>query len=81
MEGIVANVNEDLCSGCRVCEYLCSYGAVQMNDEDGKPIARIIEALCQSCGACGTACPAKATAMGHFTIEEIMGSGERARIV
>jgi heterodisulfide reductase subunit A len=39
MEGIVANVNEDLCSGCRVCEYLCPYGAVEMKDKDGKLIA------------------------------------------
>ena len=30
MEGIVANVNEDLCSGCRVCEHLCAYNAVEM---------------------------------------------------
>jgi len=72
MEGIVANVSEDLCSGCRVCEYLCPYGAVEMKDKDGKPIAHIIEALCKGCGACGTACPTKAINMGHFTTEEIL---------
>jgi heterodisulfide reductase subunit A len=72
MEGIIANVNEDLCSGCRVCEYLCPYGAVEMKDKDGKPIAHVIEALCKGCGACGTACPTKAIVMGHFTTEEIL---------
>ncbi len=72
MEGIVANVNEDLCSGCRVCEYLCPYGAVEMKDKEGKPIAHMIEALCKGCGACGTACPTKAITMGHFTTEEIL---------
>jgi heterodisulfide reductase subunit A len=72
MEGIIANVNEDLCSGCRVCEYLCPYGAVEMKDKDGKPIAHVIEALCKGCGACGTACPTKAITMGHFTTEEIL---------
>jgi heterodisulfide reductase subunit A len=72
MEGIVAKVNEDLCSGCRVCEYLCPYGAVEMKDKDGKPIAHVIEALCKGCGACGTACPTKAIALGHFTTEEIL---------
>jgi heterodisulfide reductase subunit A len=72
MEGIVANVAEDLCSGCRVCEYLCPYSAVEMKDKDGKPIAHILEALCKGCGACGTACPTKAITLGHFTTEEIL---------
>ena len=71
MEGIVANVSEDLCSGCRICEYLCPYGAVEMKDKEGKPSAHVIEALCKGCGACGTACPTKAITMGHFTTEEI----------
>jgi heterodisulfide reductase subunit A len=78
MEGIVANVNEDLCSGCRVCEYLCPYGAVEMKDKDGKPIAHVLEALCKGCGACGTACPTKAIVMGHFTTEEILAQIEAA---
>jgi len=72
MEGIVANVTEDLCSGCRVCEYLCPYGAIEMRDNDGKHVAHILEALCKGCGACGTACPTKAIALGHFTTEEIL---------
>jgi len=72
MEGIVANVSEDLCSGCRVCEYLCPYGAVEMKEVDGKRTAHVIEALCKGCGACGTACPTKAINMGHFTTEEIL---------
>jgi heterodisulfide reductase subunit A len=72
MEGIVANVSEDLCSGCRICEYLCPYGAVEMKDKEGKTIAHVLEALCKGCGACGTACPTKAITMGHFTTEEIL---------
>ena len=78
MEGIVANVTEDLCSGCRVCEYLCPYGAVEMKDKDGKPVAHILEALCKGCGACGTACPTKAIALGHFTTEEILAQIDAA---
>jgi len=72
MEGIVANVDEDLCSGCRICEYLCPYSAIEMKEKEGKPIAHVIEALCKGCGACGTACPTKAIIMGHFTTEEIL---------
>ena len=78
MEGIVANVSEDLCSGCRICEYLCPYNAVEVKDKEGKPIAHVIEALCKGCGACGTACPTKAIMMGHFTTEEIMAQVEAA---
>ena len=72
MEGIIANVSEDLCSGCRICEYLCPYGAVEMKDKEGKFTAHVIEALCKGCGACGTACPTKAITMGHFTTDEIL---------
>jgi len=78
MEGIVANVSEDLCSGCRVCEYLCPYGAIEIKEEEGKPIAHVIEALCKGCGACGTACPTKAITMGHFTTQEIIAQVEAA---
>jgi heterodisulfide reductase subunit A len=80
MEGIIANVNEDLCSGCRVCEYLCPYGAVEMKDKEGKTVAHMIEALCKGCGACGTACPTKAITMGHFTTEEILAQVKAALV-
>jgi heterodisulfide reductase subunit A len=78
MEGIVANVSEDLCSGCRICEYLCPYGAVEMKDKDGKTLAHVIEASCKGCGACGTACPTQAITMGHFTTEEILAQVKAA---
>jgi heterodisulfide reductase subunit A len=72
MEGIVANVDEDLCSGCRICEFLCPYGAIEMLEKNGKTVAHVIEALCKGCGVCGTACPTKAITLGHFTNEEIL---------
>ncbi len=72
MEGIIANVSEDLCSGCRICENLCPYGAVEMKDKEGRFTAHVIEALCKGCGACGTACPTKSITMGHFTTDEIL---------
>jgi heterodisulfide reductase subunit A len=80
MEGIVANVDEDLCSGCRICEYLCPYNAIEIKEKEGKPIAHVIEALCKGCGACGTACPTKAITMGHFTTEEILAQIKAALV-
>jgi len=72
MEGIVANVNEDFCGGCKICESLCPYHAVEMKEKDGKTVAHVLEALCKGCGVCGAACPTKAITMGHFTNEEIL---------
>ena len=78
MEGIIAVVNEDLCSSCRVCESLCPYNAIEMNEKDGKLKAHVIEALCKGCGVCGTACPTKAINLGHFTNEEILAQVKAA---
>jgi heterodisulfide reductase subunit A len=73
MEGIVAKVDEDLCSGCRICESLCPYSAIETKEQtEEKRVAHVIEALCKGCGVCGTACPTKAITMGHFTTDEIM---------
>jgi len=73
MEGIVANVDEDLCSGCRICESLCPYSAIEMKEQtEEKRVAHVIEALCKGCGVCGTACPTKAITLGHFTTDEII---------
>jgi heterodisulfide reductase subunit A len=78
MEGIIANVSEDLCSGCRICELLCAYGAIEMKEKEGKSTAHVIEALCKGCGVCSTACPTKAITMGHFTTEEILAQVKAA---
>jgi heterodisulfide reductase subunit A len=78
MEGVIANVNEDLCSGCRICELLCAYAAIEMKENNGKSTAHVIEALCKGCGVCGTACPTKAITMGHFTTEEILAQVKAA---
>ena len=72
MEGTIASVDEDLCSGCRVCENLCAYTAVEIQNKNGKLVAHVLEALCKGCGTCGAACPTKAITLGHFTTEEIL---------
>jgi len=72
MEGAIANVDEDFCGGCRFCEHLCPYNAIEMKEKNGKVTSHVIEALCKGCGVCVAACPMKAITLGHFTIEEIM---------
>jgi heterodisulfide reductase subunit A len=80
MEGIIANINEDLCSGCRICEHLCPYNAIEIKDKDGKLVAHVLEALCKGCGTCGSACPTKAIIMGHFTTEEMLAQIKAALV-
>jgi heterodisulfide reductase subunit A len=72
VEGAIANVNEDLCSGCRICEAVCEYGAIEMKEKDEKLVSSVIEALCKGCGVCGSTCPTGAVSMLHFTDEEIL---------
>jgi heterodisulfide reductase subunit A len=72
MEGSIANVNDDLCGGCRICEALCEYGAIEMKENSGKLRSHVIEALCKGCGVCGSACPTGAINMGHFTDKQIL---------
>jgi heterodisulfide reductase subunit A len=68
-EGIVASVEESLCSGCGVCEVLCPYGAIAVNREKG--VSAVNEALCKGCGTCCAACPSGAVQQRGFTRREI----------
>ena len=68
-EGIVASVNEVLCSGCGVCEVVCPYGAIAVDREKG--VSAVNEALCKGCGTCCSACPSGAVQQRGFTRKEI----------
>jgi heterodisulfide reductase subunit A len=68
-EGIVAWVDEALCSGCGVCEVLCPYGAIAVNRDKG--VSAVNEALCKGCGTCCAACPSGAVQQRGFTRKEI----------
>jgi len=78
MEGSIANVDKDLCSGCKICESVCAYNAIEMEENSEKPVAKVLEALCKGCGVCGSSCPTKAITMGHFTNEQILAQVKAA---
>jgi heterodisulfide reductase subunit A len=69
-EPIVVFVDEDICSGCGVCEETCPYDARRIDPWTNK--ARVLAALCQGCGACAVACPSGATQQRNFTKTQIM---------
>ncbi|MDH5695991.1 MAG: 4Fe-4S binding protein, partial [Dehalococcoidia bacterium] len=75
---VVASVNEELCSGCKVCNLLCPYSAISF--DEGKKVSRVNEALCKGCGVCVAACPTVAITGRHFTTEQIMAELKGALI-
>jgi heterodisulfide reductase subunit A len=76
LEPLEAVVEEDLCSGCSVCESVCPYSAVEMKTEkvngEKRVRAKIIEAMCQGCGACCSACPTGAITIRHYSDEQVL---------
>jgi heterodisulfide reductase subunit A len=65
----IAFVNEDLCSGCKICINTCPYHAIKFDEE--KKIVKVDSILCEGCGACVAACPAGATQQRNFTDEQV----------
>ncbi len=74
IEAAIAYIDEEKCSGCKICNDLCPYKAISF-DED-KKVSRVNEALCKGCGTCVAACPSGAIKGRHFTTEEIMAEIE-----
>jgi len=74
IDAVFAEVDEDKCSGCRVCNELCPYVAIEFDEE--KKRSHIISALCKACGACVAACPSSAISARHFTDEQIFAEIE-----
>jgi heterodisulfide reductase subunit A len=75
-EAINALVDEDMCSGCGICELLCPFQAIELQPRDDKRVSHINEAVCKGCGTCGAACPSGAITMHHFTNEQILAQIE-----
>ena len=69
IEPIVASIDEEACSGCRICNTMCPYNAVEYDAE--KEVSRIITALCKGCGTCVAACPAGVITGAHFNNAQI----------
>jgi heterodisulfide reductase subunit A2 len=69
VDAVFAEVNEEYCSGCRMCNELCPYAAIEYDDE--KKRSHVISALCKACGTCVAACPSGAIKGRHFTDQQI----------
>lgn len=71
VEPIVSSVDETLCFGCGICEYLCPYNAIRVAQAVEGKKAETISASCKGCGVCASHCPKRAITMGRFTNEQI----------
>ncbi len=69
IEPVVARILEEFCSGCRICNNLCPYNAIEYDAERG--VSHVITALCKGCGTCVSACPAGVITGAHFSNEQI----------
>ena len=70
IEPIVAFVDEEVCSGCGLCEKVCPFGALT---PDGiERVMMVNRALCKGCGACAGVCPSSAISLSHFTPRQIL---------
>ena len=74
IEPVVAAVTADTCSGCRICNTLCPFGAIHYLSEPN--VSEIETALCKGCGTCVAACPAGAITGAHFGDHEILAEIE-----
>jgi heterodisulfide reductase subunit A2 len=74
IDPVRAMVQEEYCSGCRICNGLCPYSAIEFLAE--KKISHVNEALCKGCGTCVAACPSSAMTGQGFTDEQILSELE-----
>ena len=70
LEPIRASIDADKCSGCRICNNLCPFNAIDFLAE--QMVSEINPALCQGCGTCIAACPAGAISGTGFSNEQIL---------
>jgi heterodisulfide reductase subunit A len=74
LEPVRASVDEEKCSGCRICNNLCPFNAILFHED--RMVSEVNPALCQGCGTCVAACPAGAMSGTGFSNEQILSQIE-----
>jgi heterodisulfide reductase subunit A len=76
IEPVVAKIDEEKCSGCRICNNLCPFNAIEYDEARG--VSHVVSALCKGCGTCVSACPAQIISGAHFSNQQIFAEIEGA---
>ncbi len=69
VDAIYSEVDPDLCSGCRFCNKLCPFSAIEFDEKEMH--SHVITAMCKACGVCVAACPSSAIKGRHFTDSQV----------
>ncbi len=70
-------INQDLCSRCRVCYSVCPYEAINYDEEEDK--LEIDLQKCQVCGICPSACPVAAIEVAYYDYDQLVDYVDRVR--
>ncbi|NNL41881.1 MAG: 4Fe-4S binding protein, partial [Desulfobacterales bacterium] len=72
---LVSKIDTEKCIGCGLCEEVCAFGAIALEEVEGKGFrAKNISASCKGCGMCASSCPQQAIDMLHFKDKQIVAS-------
>jgi heterodisulfide reductase subunit A len=69
LDPFIAKVEEEKCSGCKICLYVCPYDAISRDEAKG--VAMVNEALCTGCGTCVATCPSNAIRQFGFDDNQV----------
>lgn len=70
IDSATAEINEELCTGCRICNDMCPYHAIDFIED--KKVSRVNDALCKGCGTCVAACPCGVISAKQFRDDQVM---------
>ncbi len=70
-------INQDLCSRCRVCYSVCPYEAINYDEKEDK--MEIDLQKCQVCGICPSAFPVAAIEVAYYDYDQLVDYVDRVR--
>jgi len=70
LEPKTSQVCETLCTGCRNCMSVCTYGAIIYDPVT--QVCKVNESICRGCGNCVAACPSGAISVKGATYDQIV---------
>jgi len=76
--GAICEVDESKCIGCSICQEVCPYDAIELQDTLEGLKARVTSVLCKGGGICNAKCPTGAISLKHFSDAQILSQIETA---